>query len=382
MADPFQSGGAGRVFKRPWWPAGLAQLGLMLLAFYRGIHVPNAWTLNYYQVSWADGFFRRGLLGTLLLPLGCARFDPGLIHGLQGLVLASTLLALLWLGRRGMAALFLCLFLVSDAGTFLFNEVGYLDPLMLLLGLACGALLMRGRSVAAALLLALSVLVHEMAVFTVLPAVLVFRLRMAPGTRPSLARLLLPPALAVAALFAASGPVSDATLRRFSERAAACGQPLARPDFEQDYQQGFRQSLRVHYKPEELEFLVLPFVLALAWWILAGQALGRARRAEQWATLAACLSPFLLGLLAWDCGRWYFLAVLQVILLLGTLPPGDTKEPGRLPLATRWLRITPLLVAVGLTPIPRFDGSGARGLDLRDIRGFVADFVGRGVLPD
>jgi len=368
---------AGRSSGPSWWPLGLAQLGLMLLAFYRGIHVPNPWTLNYYQVSWADGFFRRGLLGTLLLPLGCARFDPGLIHGLQAVVLLSTMSALLWLGRRGMAALFLCLFLVSDAGTFLFNEVGYLDPLMLLLGLACGALLIRGRSGSVALLLALAILVHEMAVFTVLPAVLVFRLRMAPGSRPSLGRLILPSALAVGALFALSGPVSDATLQRFSERASACGHPLARPDFEKDYQQSFRRSLRVHYRAEELEFLVLPFALALGWWILAGQALGRAQRAEQWATLAACLSPFLLGLLAWDCGRWYFLAVLQVLLLLGTLPPGDRNEPGRLAPATRWLRVAPLLAVVGLTPIPRFDGSGARGLDRSEVRAFGADLAGR-----
>jgi hypothetical protein len=354
----------------------------MLLAFYRGIHVPNPWTLNYYQVSWADGFFRRGLLGTLLLPLGCARFDPQVVHCIQYAVLAAALFALLWLGRRGMAAFFLCLFLVSDAGTFLFNEVGYLDPLMLLLGLACGVLISRGRSGAAALLLALSVLVHEMAVFTVLPAALVFWLRMAPERRPVLWRLLLPSALAVAALFAAAGPVSDATLGRFSGQASACGHPLPRPDFEKDYQQGFRQSLWVHYRTEELALLVLPFVLALGWWILAGQALGTAPRAEQWASLAACLSPFLLGLLAWDCGRWYFLAVLQVILILGTLPPGDTKEPGRLPRATRWLRVAPLVVLIGLTPIPRFDGSGARGLDLRDMKSFVVDFVGRGgVLP-
>lgn len=377
MEEPFQSGGARRISKRSWWPLGLAQLGLMLLAFYRGIHVPNPWTLNYYQVSWADGFFRRGLLGTLLFPLGCARFDPRLIHGLQGLVLVSTLVTLLWLGRRGAAALLLCLFFVSDAGTFLFNEVGYLDPLMLLLGLACGALLMRGRSGTVALLLALAILAHEMAVFTVLPAVLVFRLRVAPLRRPSLVRLLLPSALAVAALFAASGPVSNATLQRFSERASACGHPLARPDFEKDYQQTFRQSLWVHYRAEELEFLVLPFALALGWWILAGRALGKAGRVEQWATLAACLSPFLLGLLAWDCGRWYFLAVLQVLLLMGTLPPGDTKEPGRLPLATRLLRVAPLVVVVGLTPIPRFDGSWPRGLDRGDVRAFGTALAGR-----
>jgi hypothetical protein len=354
-------------------------VALLLLAFYRGIRVPNAWTLNYYQASWADGFFRRGLLGTLLLPLGCARFDPALVHAIQWTVLAVVVALLVWLGRRGAAAFFVCLFLVSDAGTFLFNEVGYLDPLMLVLGLACGAFIVRGRTGTAALLLALTVLVHEMAVFTVLPAALVFRLRMAPGTRPSLVRLLTPLALALAALFVCSKPVSQATLTRFSERASACGWPLARPDFEQDYLGTFGQAFRVHYRAEELGFLVLPFAFALAWWILAGQALGTARRPEQWATLAASLSPFLLGLLGWDCGRWYFLAVLQVLLLLGTAKPTDAKGQGRLPFASRLLRAAPLIAVVGLTPIPRFDDSSARGLSAPDFAGFRAVFVARPV---
>jgi hypothetical protein len=268
------------------------------------------------------------------------------------------------------AALFLCLFLASDAGTFLFNEVGYPDPWMLLLSVACAGLFARGRFKAAALLLALSVLVHEMAVFTVLPVVLVLWLRMPKERRPSLGRLLAPLALALAALFVGSAPVSDAVLRRFADRASACGWPLARPDFEPYYRQSFIQAFKIHYTAGELVFMVLPFALALAWWILAGQALGRARRTEQWASLAACLCPFLLGLMAWDCGRWYFLAVLQVLLLLGTRGPEDPNTPGKLPLATRLLRVAPLVAVVGLMPIPRFDGSAARGLSLREMAGF------------
>src|SRR5665213_960088 len=150
-----------------------AQFFLVLLAFYRGFRAPSLWSLNYYQVSWADGFLRRGLLGMFLYPLGCSRFDPHPVWIVQYSVLLAGVILMFWLGRRGAAALALCVFFVSDAGTLFFNEVGYPDQIMMVLTMACGLLLAKGHLKSLALLMVVAALIHEMAVFTVLPVVAV-----------------------------------------------------------------------------------------------------------------------------------------------------------------------------------------------------------------
>ena len=57
----------------------------LLLALYVGLRLPNLWSLNYYIPGAFDGFWRRGLLGTVLYPLGALRFSYWFIAGLQAL---------------------------------------------------------------------------------------------------------------------------------------------------------------------------------------------------------------------------------------------------------------------------------------------------------
>jgi hypothetical protein len=367
--------------RRSWWHLGLAQLALMLLAFYRGFRAPNLWSLNYYQVSWADGFFRRGLLGSLLLPFGCARFDPHFIWIIQFSVLAAALLLMLRLGRRGMAGLFLCLFFATDAGAFLFHEVGYPEQLLLLLSLACGGLLTRGRPWAAALLLAVCALVHEMAVFTVFPFVLLLWSRLPSQSRPSLWILAGPLGLVLAALAATSAPLADATLQRYSDLARACGHALGRPNFLGYYQESFAQEFRLYYHPVELAGVVLPLLVAFAFWIFSGGALPQAGIRERWAALSACAAPLLLGFIGTDINRWVFLVLTQCLLVLGSAPaeearPGGPSRKKRLALAL------PLVFVLLLTHIRFFDGFQARSLDWAGISGFGSNFVRQwSVLP-
>ncbi|HTB22399.1 MAG TPA: hypothetical protein VK914_06810 [bacterium] len=366
----------------PWWLWGLVQGVCLALAFYRGFRAPSLWSLNYYQLSWADGFLRRGLLGTLLLPLGCARFDPHVIWMIQCAVLAAASAVLFSLGRRGTAvALALCVFWASRLGTQFFNEVGYPDQVLILLAVACGALLSRGRVWATALVLAAAALIHEMAAFTVLPLVLALRSRLPLGKRPALWKLLTPPALALAALpyFATSVPV--ATLLRYSGHALACGHPLGRPDFLSYYRDSLGQALHCYYLGPEWFGMLLPLAASLALWILLGGAFPGALMGERCAALLACLCPLLLGFLGADRNRWLLLALLQVVLLLGLSPSASPSDPGPAPSRPgAWRRATlalPLLIFVLTLRFALFDGFEARPLDLDAIRGFGADLAGQ-----
>jgi hypothetical protein len=326
-------------------------------------------------VSWADGFLRRGLLGTLLLPLGCARFDPRLIWTIQCLVLAVLLCLFVRFGRRGLAGLALCVFLASDAGAFLFNEVGYPEQIVLLTSFASWLLLRRGWHVPAALLLGTAALVHELALFTALPAALVFWLRLPPEKRKPLWVLFLPSALAAAWLLFAGGPVAVGLLWRYASLAEACGHPLARPDFVGHYQEGLGQALKLYYNPWELGLQVLPLVACLGLFFLKARPLLRLRTSLSVATWAACCCPLLLGWVGWDTGRWIFLALAQTLMLISTgqeaAPEVDGGQGSGAAFGTlAWS--APLIVLVLLLRIPLFDGAVPRPLDAPALRNFVS----------
>jgi len=360
------------------WALRSAQAAFLALACYRGFRAPNLWSVNYWQVSWLDGFFRRGLLGTLLYPLGCTRFDPRFVWILQFAVLALALGGLLWLGRRGVAALLLVLFLASDAGTFLFHEVGYPEQLLLLLTLACWALLQRGWTFASGLILALALLVHEMALFTVAPALLVFLLRLPAQRRPALWRAALAPALALAGLLALSAPLPPALLERYAAQAAACGHPIVRLDFLVYYEQTLGQNLQAYFHLSEFAGVILPLALALAAWVLWGGALPDSHRAERWAVVLASLCPLLLGFMGTDKNRWVFLVLLQLLLLLGTAD-GTTGRRLAHPAGSARIRHAALgvlfVATVLLTHIRLFDHFEPRILDWPGVSGFMPEAI-------
>ncbi|HTB23525.1 MAG TPA: hypothetical protein VK914_12565 [bacterium] len=382
MADAPQSGSPALSRGKPWGLLGGAQAALLLLAFYRGFRAPNLWSLNYYQVSWADGFLRRGLLGSLLRPLACARFDPQFIWTIQFAVLACAIASLLWLGRRGTAGLCLCLYLATDAGTFLFHEVGYPEQLILPLTLLACRLLVRRRALAAGLILALAALVHEMAVFTALPVLLVLWWRMPEPRRPSLWFLTAPLFLVLVVLVLGSTPLADATLQRYADSAAACGHPLGRPNFLGYYQETFAQEFRLYYHASELLGVVLPLLATLGLWILSGAALPGAEMKERWALLLACVCPLLLGFIGTDVNRWVFLALTQVLVLLGTADLAGAPARRGPSTARRLLLALPLLAVVLFTHIRLFDGFVPRSVDLDGVLGFGSTVVEQlSVLP-
>lgn len=76
---------------------GMAVVALaMLVGFYTGFRAPNLWSTHYWQASWADGFYRRGLLGMFLLPFDCARLDYFFVQRVQLAVMVGLFATSVW----------------------------------------------------------------------------------------------------------------------------------------------------------------------------------------------------------------------------------------------------------------------------------------------
>src|SRR5260370_18734478 len=148
-----------------------ANAGLILslvIALYVGFRTPNLWSVNYYIPSVFDGFWRRSLLGTVVFPAGALRFDYHFVAALQTLVLLALVALLMAHAFRSdlRIKLLTILFLIGPTGGYLFHEVGYVEQFLYLILLAGLALADKRLSL---VLMALSLFVHEMAAFTIIP---------------------------------------------------------------------------------------------------------------------------------------------------------------------------------------------------------------------
>jgi hypothetical protein len=335
---------------------------LWILALYRGVRAPSQWSAHYYQLSWADGFYRRGLIGFLLTPFGCARFDPWFLRKLQVAAMVVALLVLWRLGRSAVA-LGLALFLAGDGGGFFCHLIGYPEQFLLVGALAAAWIDERGHPLAAGLLAAALILAHEMALLCVVPAlaVLAVRRRAAPS---ALVRLLAPPAIATALLLLLVHPVDSAVVMDFLHRSAACGHLPARPDFLYPFAEP--ETLKVYYNRWELGLQILPLTAALALWVLSGASRPGDPLPLRWLTLAACLAPLLFGLIAWDSGRWLGASMFVGALLTA---PEDGLSRRR---ALTGLPFALLLLTLQLNYM---DGYAPRPLRHDAIRAFPADMA-------
>ena len=123
-------------------------LGLsILLAAYTGFRLPNLWSATLYTPSLFEGFHRRFLVGTLLLPLSeVLDYNYWLYATVAFAILVALLVVLVvvTLRARLVSQRFLVVaFFLLPTGGFLFNEVGYLDQLIYLMLFASFWLLRR-----------------------------------------------------------------------------------------------------------------------------------------------------------------------------------------------------------------------------------------------
>jgi hypothetical protein len=339
-------------------------------AFYTGFRMPSLWTINYYIPGFFDGIFRRGLLGTLLYPLGDLRFSYYLIVGIQFAVLAAlnvVIITHVFKANIGVRAAYI-LFLLAPTGAYLFHEVGYIDQLLYLM---LFLVLVLRNVVIVSVLLALSIFVHELAVFTIIPIYMAHKII----TREKLTRLALPAAACAAAflmvyffLQTADSAVTDAFLQKLAEKA----EYKVRVDYYNIHENTFTGSrAQLYYQ----KHLILEFCLVVA--LGAVIAFARSQPATTirrklllfGAGMAACTSPLLLGFLGWDTSRWIFLAFCSSFVMLylwrASLRPPHYAAVG-------------VIMALFLTfgDLRYFNKYTPRSSDFQSI----ADFVGGGFL--
>ena len=113
-------------------------------------------------------------MGNFLVPFGCLRFDYFFIVKIQFLILLSVIILFVFIGMRAPGVPDAYHFLLSSSGGYLFHEVGYVDQALWIFAAAAILALARDRLFIAALILSLSILAHEVAVFTTLPIVFAY----------------------------------------------------------------------------------------------------------------------------------------------------------------------------------------------------------------
>jgi hypothetical protein len=178
MSGTATAGGESQPFNSPrfWrWTA----LGLGLIAFGKGIRLPNSWSYTQAQLDYSSGFMRRGLFGaTAGHWLGLNIYWHFAVAATGLLVLLLGLLALLArkarLGERTPPGELLAVYASSYSVSYLAHLNGYMDASLALLCVAPLFVRSTGWRVVAAMgCTAVGVLIHEQFVFCFLPVLVV-----------------------------------------------------------------------------------------------------------------------------------------------------------------------------------------------------------------
>lgn len=313
---------------------GMALAVALLVAFYRGFRAPNIWSVTLQTVSLFDGFHRRFLVGTVLRPFVAvfgyryavfACFSYLVLAILLWFVARAALRAETW-SRRAIVLAWLLL----PTGGFVFDEVGYFDQVLYLLLFAGLALIERRRTVAAACVIALAPMVHEIAILTVVPVFGWFALR---KVAPRTAVLMTAPAAMIAGLVLLVPPITPAAIPTL-EAALAHADFAFRVDalalFERTQSASWQlYSIRSQWNlVQATTFItVLGFV---AVWCADRQLWRPASRSLRAGMLAlSCLAigaPTLLIFGGWDDNRWIAMLMTNFTLVLWLSFGGERRS--------------------------------------------------------
>lgn len=344
----------------------LAALVLVAIAaaFYAGFRLPNTWSINYWQINVFDGFSRRSMLGSVLYPLGCQLFNPAVIHLFQGTTLAAVIVLLVWFGRRDHLPVLIAITFFSAAGGFLFHEVGYVDQVLWLVTLVAMLCAWMRWDILAGLVMGGSVLVHEMAVFIVLPLTLAFVVISGPVTVRRLLELFLVPVALFGLIYIRFQTIDQAKVFAYMERASQCGFPVERDDYFQVFLNPFVDRAQIYYTTTQLFTHVLPLVVLAGVVALVIRDALRLGVLESLVLFGAGIAPIALGIMGWDVFRWMFLAWFQTLMVV-------LLAARRVPEVGRDLRIlAAFAVAALILRLDYFDGLSPRPLETAAIVDF------------
>jgi hypothetical protein len=297
----------------------------VLFAWYRGFRMPSIWAVTLLNVSIADGFHRRFLVGTMLRPFGLAlEYDYWFFAAFAFAVLATLLVTICVLAMRARLVsqrVLVIAWLVFGAGGYLFDEVGYLDQVLYLLLFASLWCLHRSKWAAASVVLVAAVLTHEIALFTILPVVAFVAVK-DHGLEQAVKVLAAPVVVnvVVGVIPAASG----GAVTRLQNTLIHESNYFPRLDALALFQRSQADNWSLYSPWDVFRFLLPVAVIAVAAFLLVRHFSDRGREKPSAAwfldrRVLACVaiaSPLLLTLAGWDKYRWGFLLLSNFCIVL------------------------------------------------------------------
>jgi len=352
------NGAATLAEQRFWkWTA----LGLGVLAFAKGIRLPNSWSYTQAQLDYSAGFIRRGFFGATvghLLQLN--RYSHFAVFSTVLLLLLMAVLVLLArsskLAERTPPGELLAVYASSYSVSYLAHLNGYFDIVLALL--CVGPLFIRRtgwRMAAAACATVAGILVHEQFFFAFLPILVVGVLFGAAKAGSSAERLrgwvgaalLLLLGVGMMLYFARHSALTTAQNDQLRQSIAnktdgALNTEVFKGEtLTPEANLGIMKQVwrRKTYVPAQLESLLMfaPTAVVLSWatlFLLRRWMPDRYRRIYV-GVLIATLAPLRLNLLGWDLCRWNELLSLNAFLMLLLVSRLIGGEPVRLPVRLR-----------------------------------------------
>jgi len=352
--------------------AWLIALGVAItVAAYIGFRLPSLYAVTLYNITLEDGAWRRGLLGTVLAPL-FSLFNYQ--YWAMAIVAVAFLVCLLvitfivaWRSRWDAQRLLLVLWFLSPAGGFFFHEVGYADQLVYLMFIMSAMFVTQSKLGLASVTLSISVLIHEITLFTTLP--LIILLASLRSVAPIRFLWFTPPVL-VGLVLAATPQMPT---NRNEELLDSLSQRLAfevRPDAVTLFARNLSETWELgFYSPIAGLTKVLPLMLVssvatvgLLFLLRNQMPLGRMRLVVLVA-LASTVSPYALVFFGWDFDRWMFLGLINFLIVVVLLFERSDAAPS---VAAIGLGLAPLMLLY-YVPLTYFDGFTPRALNLTQI---------------
>jgi len=339
----------------------------------RAARLPNQFATEHWLVDYRYGAVKRGLVGSVVALSSSALRARPTQDAIDALAIAAFLIfcaALVWvsvrmLRRSGWSSevtLAALVFLSSPFVVMSAHLIGYYDNIVVSLAIVSLALVFAGRIGSAAIVQAVSLLVHENTLLIAFPAVAWATFLTAPPSRPARRRmlpLLLP--LAVFALLVVRQGTAPHHLERSLTQHLATYPFVAStlPDVRVPHwiTIGFWESYVLHQGhfqerllSQAMIALVFPSMLALVGVLFAGDAVP-AVSARTAVVLAMCLLPQSMHLLVWDTARTWTYSILCVFLLLW-IDVESSPERQRSSQFVRLVALAALLVnAIAVTPL-------------------------------
>jgi hypothetical protein len=287
---------------------------IIFYAFIGGFRMPNLWSINYYLPSFFDGFYRRGLIGTVFVFLGDLRFNYYAIAIIQFSVLVSLLIWIYCIFKKNiLMTLVISLYLVSPAGAYLFHEVGYIDQLLYLI-LFISISIFKKSKVFSIILFSSSMLIHELALFVTLPVFFTYIYISTNSIKKSIIYVL-PSIIIFLIIYSFFQTVPSDTVNNFIEEISSLSNYKIISDYYTIFTNEFTGSRnKIYYGLNSLNQIILLLMIS-SFTSLILYKLCKKQIIFALLIFSIGFLPLALGYFGWDTSRWYFLSLSSITII-------------------------------------------------------------------